>query len=208
MDNTIKIMLSIVRDSLKCWSPCVPCLSPGLLISRAQMLMFPLRKTWTRNWMKLVCLKAEVAKPRDIQLCPRCLCAEEHCVPQIWGVWGWRKDVVPGSLGLLDPSGGSWALCSWVVCWLGLLGSAGVVWQSCALASSCSSGNGLALYSCNIRDNPKPCLLYVCVVFSLVRRVIWWACQLSHLQKFTVLTSSTRCCLASLLESLCYCICK
>lgn len=175
--------------------------------------MFPLWKTWTRNWVKLVCLKAEVAKPRDIQLCPRCLCAEEHRVLQSWGVWGECKDVVPGSLGLLDPCGGNWVLCGWVVCWLRLAGSAWFVWQSCTPANLCSSGNGLALYSCNIRDNPKLYLLYVCVVYTLasavlVRCMIWWACELSHLQKFTVLTSSTRCCLASLLESLCYCICK
>lgn len=57
---------------------------------------------------------------------------------------------------------------------------------------------------------------YVCiVVFStlasavLVRCVTrCWACELSHLPKFTALTSSTRFYLASLLELLCYCICK
>lgn len=142
----------------------MPCLSPGLLISRAQMLMFPLRKTWTRNRVKLVCLK-NICVP-DVYVLRNTVCRRSGvCEGSVrmwcrvpWGSW-------------IPPEGAE--LCAAGSCvGSGSQGQQELCEKSCTLTNLCSSGNGLALYSCNIRDNPKLYLLYVCVVFSLVRRVI------------------------------------
>lgn len=91
-------------------------------------MIFLLRKLWTRNWVKCVSLPAEVAKPGDIQLCPRCflgwgtVCAAEELT-----------DVVEGFPGLLR--GCSRELSFSLAPLLAqALGGALVVWQSCPWA--------------------------------------------------------------------------
>lgn len=69
-----------------------------LITSRAQLMIFLLRKPWTRNWVRCVSLPAEVAKPCDTQLCSRCfrgwgaLCAAEELTAGLGGFPPWLQE--------------------------------------------------------------------------------------------------------------------
>lgn len=124
-------------------------------------MRFLLRKSWTRNWVKCVSLPAEVAKPRDTQLCTRCfrgwgtLCAAEELMDVVEGVpWG-------SSLA----AGGNWAFLSWLLFWLRLLEGHWLCGRAAlGLLAKSRLRQWTGLGSCSVREHRELCLPCVCIL--------------------------------------------
>lgn len=177
-------------------------------------MRFLLRKSWTRNWVKCVSLPAEVAKPRDTQLCTRCfrgwgtLCAAEELMDVVEGVpWG-------SSLA----AGGNWAFLSWLLFWLRLLeGHWLCVWQSCPWTPGkiqAQAVNWPGQLQCQRVPWAVSALCLHPAFSPSALNCFGQVCSRvgfpdpSCLQRFTVLRSLARCSHSSLLELLCYYLCK
>lgn len=176
---------------------------------RVQLMMLLLKEPPTGNWVKPVRSEAaEVAQPRDTQLRARALRGRGTPRASERGV---REEPAGagGSLELLGGCGRELRSRHRVPCGVGLwAGSSSVAGLRPRVARAVSRPRAVPAAP------QAPSAVRLCcggfhpARLGVLRGAIWGACEPSHLWKFTVLTSSTRCYLASLLESLSYGMCK